>query len=302
MAVSPHLLASLLDTVQEGVYHTDCDRRIVHWNRASQAITGHEADRVVGQRCQDRIVRHVDGSGRELCSTDRCPLLVPLRTGKPHEGLLYLHHADGHLIPVKVNTIPYWESSGQLAGVSQVYQPCRRDLRHAAGRDWKQEALTDALTGVGNRRRFSELWRSLRRRVSTQANGVGLLLVDIDKFKAVNDTHGHPAGDKVLKMVARSLAASLRDEDHVIRWGGEEFLVVVSPATAELLTEVAERLRQLVQRSWSMLPDGGHLSVTVSIGAALVRGPEPSAVALARADARLLACKAAGRNRTLAGD
>jgi two-component system cell cycle response regulator len=174
-----------------------------------------------------------------------------------------------------------------------------RDTDHRKALDWKQAALTDALTGVGNRRRFASAWAGLRRKKDA---GVGVLLIDIDRFKAVNDTHGHAVGDKVLKMVARTLGASLRQGDAVVRWGGEEFVILVSPTTLEQLADLAERLRQLVARSWVVLPEGGHLSVTVSVGAALVRQGEKAPDALARADTRLLTCKAQGRNRVLAGD
>lgn len=128
-----------------------------------------------------------------------------------------------------------------------------------------------------------------------------MLLVDIDRFKAVNDTWGHGVGDKVLKMVARTLVGCVRVGDAVVRWGGEEFLVLVPEADAPLLADLAERMRQLVERSWVVVPDD-HLSVTVSVGGALVRPGDRPLELVARADQRLFECKNTGRNRSLTGD
>ncbi len=92
MKISAQVLSSMLDAVQEGVYHTDLDRRIVHWNASAHRITGHSPESVTDILCQDRVVRHVDAQGHVLCSTPRCPLLVPLQTGKSHQAELFLHH------------------------------------------------------------------------------------------------------------------------------------------------------------------------------------------------------------------
>lgn len=295
MLVDHRILRAMLDTVGEGVYHTDAERRILHWNSGSGRITGHRAEAVTGCRCQDRIVRHVDARGRELCSTSRCPLLVPQRTGKDHEADLFLHHREGHLIPVRTITRPHRDPEGRLIGLTQVFSP------RTGGHDWRREALTDALTGVGNRRAFRLGWGRLHRSLLRKGSTFGVLLVDIDRFKAVNDTWGHGVGDRVLKMVARTLAGCVRPGDAVVRWGGEEFLVLVPEADSGVLADLAERMRQLVERSWVVVGDE-HLGVTVSVGGSLVRpGDRPSDL-VARADQRLFDCKNSGRNRSSTGD
>jgi diguanylate cyclase (GGDEF)-like protein len=121
-------------------------------------------------------------------------------------------------------------------------------------------------------------------------------MVDVDHFKRVNDQHGHVVGDRVLKMVARTLTASVRDGDTVVRWGGEEFLLLVTKADLSVLADLAERVRKLVEKAWVPLSGGEHLSVTVSVGGALVGPTEGSHEVVERADAMLFACKAAGRN------
>ena len=127
-------------------------------------------------------------------------------------------------------------------------------------------------------------------------------MVDVDRFKAVNDNYGHAVGDKVLRMVARTLTGCIRQNDSAIRWGGEEFLILVSGASLDTLSDLAERIRALVERGWVALADAGHLSVTVSVGGAMVRPDDRVEDLVSRADQRLYECKVGGRNQTQSGD
>lgn len=290
----------MLDTVVEGVYHTDLDRRVLYWNASSGRLTGFEPLAVVGQRCQDRIVRHVDGRGTDLCETDRCPLLAALTVGD-YQADLYLHHREGHLVPVQVRTEAYADASGLVTGITQVFSPRPVPVtKHT--HDWKRVAKTDALTGLGNRRAFRDGWARAHRALVAKGTVAGILMVDIDFFKRVNDELGHAVGDKVLRMVARTIAGCVRNNDVAVRWGGEEFLVLVSGATPETLSALAERIRQLVGRGWVTYGNGAHRSVTVSVGGALVQPDDTSERAINRADERLFGAKAAGRNRSLVGE
>jgi len=302
MVLSDTILTSILDEAFEGVCLTGMDREVLFWNRRATSITGHSGEAVLGHRCQDHVLRHVDRHGRELCSTEDCPLLVPLRTEKSYQRDLFLHHREGHLIPVTVRTSAVVDSSGTAVGVSQYFLP--RELQAPSRKvrvDWKQEALTDALTGLGNRRAFRQAWARAHRSL-TKGQTFGLLMVDVDRFKTVNDNHGHALGDKVLRMVARTLAGCIRQNDSAIRWGGEEFVILVSRASLDTLSDLAERIRVLVERGWVALVDGSHLSVTVSVGGAMVRPEDRVEDLVSRADQRLYECKAGGRNRSQSGD
>ena len=119
----------------------------------------------------------------------------------------------------------------------------------------------------------------------------------MDHFKAINDTHGHRAGDQVLRMVGRSMATALRRGDLPIRWGGEEFLALLPGVQATGLATAAERVRMLVATSW-LDHDGTRLRVTVSLGTTLARPGETPADLVDRADQLMYRSKRAGRNRT----
>jgi diguanylate cyclase (GGDEF)-like protein len=128
---------------------------------------------------------------------------------------------------------------------------------------------------------------------------VGACMLDIDRFKSINDTWGHPAGDAVLVAAAARIQAAIRAEDLVGRWGGEEFLVLLVAGSPETVFLVGERARTALAASPIALPDGTEVTVTVSVGCASARGGSPEEL-IARADGALYRAKHAGRNRTLA--
>jgi len=157
---------------------------------------------------------------------------------------------------------------------------------------------TDALTGLRNRRHVEEYLARLVSLARRHAEPIAVLLVDIDHFKSVNDGHGHDAGDAVLREVAGRMVGSVRLEDMIGRWGGEEFLVVLPNTAAQGAAELAERLRQVVADEPYGLPDGGAISVTISLGCAA--SVIDDATTLVRsADAALYEAKESGRDRVV---
>lgn len=155
-----------------------------------------------------------------------------------------------------------------------------------------REASTDPLTGALNRRRLSQLASQL-----PPEGCSALLLCDIDHFKRVNDLHGHEAGDLVLQAFYRQLLECTRSGDHVSRWGGEEFLVLLPMTTADLARQVAQRLRVTVAATPVVLPPGTEVHITVTIGLAYLWPGEPLQTAIQRADAALYRGKAQGRDQ-----
>jgi diguanylate cyclase (GGDEF)-like protein len=157
-------------------------------------------------------------------------------------------------------------------------------------------ASYDELTGLYNRRVIEELADKECRRADRSGAAVCVALVDVDHFKRVNDQFGHATGDAVLRALAQTLGGMLRATEHVGRYGGEEFLVVLADTTANGATVPLERLRAGVQRMRvPTLPEGEQ--VTISIGAAERRRGEDLRAAIQRADASLYEAKRGGRNR-----
>lgn len=181
----------------------------------------------------------------------------------------------------------FHEISDKVAALEQV--------RHL-----EELAYLDALTGLANRR---FLQATIEARIAERGRygwPFGIIMMDVDHFKSVNDTYGHEVGDKVLQTVARTLRSATRSYDVVGRWGGEEFLAVVANATDDDLASVAERYRALVESSDVPL-DGMSLRVTISAGAAVAQDTDDASSAVERADRLLYMSKANGRNRVTVG-
>lgn len=177
-----------------------------------------------------------------------------------------------------------------------LYLDVTRERAYA--RELKRLAETDPLTGVMNRRRFFEKAERLYRDTTSQSMPA-VLMMDIDNFKRINDLYGHGIGDLVLKEFTSRCGAAIRNEDILARLGGEEFIVLLSGASALRATDVAERLRNQV-RAQPFEFDGICIDVTVSIGGARRMPGESSVEAtVSRADRALYAAKREGRDRVV---
>jgi diguanylate cyclase (GGDEF)-like protein len=184
---------------------------------------------------------------------------------------------------------------------SRVRQQLRqqRGELHAALARLADAAERDALTGLFNRRRLTQ---SLQDRCAQSARGGSfhVVLLDIDHFKSINDSHGHGVGDLVLQGFAQRLATLVRDTDLAGRWGGEEFLLLLPHDRTDEAVQAAERLRQELATVTVALPGGAPLSVTVSIGVARFEPTDTPEAVVARADRALYAAKAQGRDQVVA--
>lgn len=159
-------------------------------------------------------------------------------------------------------------------------------------------AARDALTDTLSRGRFFEVAREELARASRYPRPLALAMLDLDLFKSINDRYGHHAGDEVLRAIAGLMTRGLRGQDHIGRYGGEEFAVLLPETTLEAAREVLERIRQAIAEM-RLAFEGKELTITVSAGVVSVESGEPLETALARADAALYRAKGAGRNRVV---
>jgi two-component system, cell cycle response regulator len=162
-------------------------------------------------------------------------------------------------------------------------------------------ALSDPLTELNNRRALD--WELPRQVQNTRARQepLSLMMLDVDHFKLINDTYGHPAGDRVLKLIASRLRHNLRFRDTLFRYGGEEFVILLSATDQQEARAVGQRLCRLVSEHPFTIQDGLDLTITISAGTtSLDRDDDPKGMSLVkRADQNLLKAKASGRNRSV---
>src|SRR5450759_3979131 len=287
---------TIVENLADGVYLVDRDRQITYWNRGAERISGYDSGQLVGHRCYDNILGHLDSLGNSLCLS-ACPLTQTMNDGAPREVALWLTHADGHRKPVRVRTAPVRDASGQIIGGVEVFSDDSAVLRveEDAARA-RRDALTDDLTGLPNRRLFDAALAGRLENLVRYGWGFGLLIADIDHFKTANDTLGHVFGDAVLTGVAATLRGAVRAGDVLARWGGDEFTVLVEAPTGADLLDAAQRLWALVGQSEARHA-GTSRKVQVSVGGTLAQSDDSAETIFARADGALYHAKQSGRNR-----
>ncbi len=293
----PHgFYKALLNSLYDGVYFVDRDRRIMYWNGGAERLTGYPARQVLGRHCADNLLVHVDNAGHQLC-LDECPLTHTMADQKSREADVYLQHRLGYRVPVSVRVTPLRNPAGELVGAVEVFSDNRsKKAAEEKAAQLEQMAFLDGLTRIGNRRYLDEKLLQHQRELERHRSPFGVVLMDIDDFKHVNDSHGHNAGDAVLAAVARTLSGCLRASDVLGRWGGEEYLVIGVGLQPENLLQLAERCRALVERS-AVTFEGKQLKVTISAGAAMAQCRKTPQWLVGRADAMLYRSKKAGKNR-----
>jgi diguanylate cyclase (GGDEF)-like protein len=248
---------------------------------AGRSGLGHSPDHdgLVAERIADRA-KSIFGL--------RHTLVAPLTTDGGMIGALL----------VSRRTAGDWPESAQRLLAGAAIESSAALSRAYSHRQAEARASTDALTGLPNRRYFDEFCALLARRRRAE-DAVGVLMVDIDKFKALNDRHGHQVGDEVLRAVAGAIVAAVREDDVPARYGGEEFAVLLRNPTRAMAVEVGERVRAAV----GALDLGrlGVAAVSVSVGAAVADDPTaPIESVIKQADEALYDAKRGGRDRVVA--
>jgi len=164
----------------------------------------------------------------------------------------------------------------------------------------RQAAMLDPTTGIGNRRHFEEALKDILGHLSDYNSKVSVLLADVDKFKAVNDTFGHGIGDQVLRLVANTFVANLKGSDVVARWGGDEFAAILPNTSLEHAMSAAENVRTTLAAQSLKNKDTGETmgKLTISIGVATYRQGDNAHKLIFRSDQALYEAKRLGRNRT----
>ena len=297
MASGESFYKDLLDNMYDGVYFVDCERRITYWNHGAERITGYQSSTVIGRFCRDNLLNHVTAEGKMLCG-DGCPLAACMQDGKTRDVEVFLHHADGHRVPVQVRAAPIRDETGEIVGAVETFSKTpsvRVDQMELA--DLRSKVNTDELTGLRNRAYIERRLLGLVAEGGNEPPAIGILFIDIDNFKLVNDTHGHEIGDRVLQMVSETIRDNLRNADIAGRWGGDEFIAIIEDVTSlKALRSIAEKIRALVEHSRLDL-GGQSYSVTVSIGGTLLIKDDTRETLVQRADWFMYKMKKAGRNQ-----
>jgi len=279
-----HLFARALNATSDPVVITDAQAHIIFANTAFAEVTGYGVDEVSGKTpALFRSGKHDDAFYANLRQS--------LKSGKDFRATFINRRRDGSLYHAEQSISPICNDKGHITHYVSVSKDIseRVDLEHAL----RHAATQDTLTGLYSRRHGEHLLDEAYQKSQSNAEALSLIVCDIDHFKRINDGFGHPAGDRVLRDVARILRQSVRSRDAVIRWGGEEFVIVLDNCPLPAAIELAERIRVRV----SAHQDAEVGPVTLSLGVATRAQDEAIDPLIARADEALYKAKRGGRNQ-----
>jgi diguanylate cyclase (GGDEF)-like protein/PAS domain S-box-containing protein len=253
--------ASVLEAVGQPVIATDLEGKVLYWNRAAEETYGWSSGEALGRRSRDLTVPKESLEKAE-------EVVSELRAGRTWSGEVLLRRKDGSYVPVFVTATPLFDARGDLAGMIGVSSDISE--RKALEAELERRASHDTLTGLPNRPAFVDrLGQALRRtRPRQNSREVGVLFMDLDGFKTINDSLGHQAGDRLLVTVAERLRKRLRNEDVLARFGGDEFAVLLedTAGTSEAI-RVAQRIAEDLREPFTV--DDFQVSVSTSIGITL---------------------------------
>jgi diguanylate cyclase (GGDEF)-like protein/PAS domain S-box-containing protein len=283
------LFKNVVEHCADAVVIANGNGRIVYLNQMAQNMFGLSLRRALGKSLDILIPTPYRKTHKQHVETFG-------KSGKKarHMGdrtvRTYGLRADGTEFPTDISIMRADSESGP------VFVAMVRDISEQVDMQNRLEALanTDPLTGVSNRRAFLERAEQELAEARRYGNPLSAAMIDIDRFKALNDRFGHAIGDQVLQQVARQLATTLRKPDIFARWGGEEFICLLPHTDATLAQSAAERLRRAIEA----LEAAASARVTVSIGVtSLVSADSEIETLIDRADQALYEAKRAGRNK-----
>lgn len=283
------LLFEALAASHDAVLITDENGVIEFANPAFEAMTGYAVAEVLGRTPAFlRSGEHDDAFYASLYES--------LRAGRPFHATFADRHRNGHIFHADQTISPVRGRDDNRTHFVSIIRDLTARVRHEQA--LRDAASLDVLTGLYNRRGGESLLE--RTYIGAREGGApfGLILADIDHFKAINDTFGHPAGDRVLERVGRLLRACVRATDGVVRWGGEEFMVILPHCELRAAMEQAERIRARIERSPH--PEVGP--ITLSLGVAQLNAGETVASLIDRTDRALYEAKRQGRNRVCSAE
>lgn len=279
-----NLFAQAIDAAYDGIFITNTEGTIEFANQGFEIITGYTPTEVIGHK--PSILK----SGKHGKAFYR-RLWKHLNEGLPFQAMVVNRHKNGHEIHCQQTITPVKNETGQTTHFISII----KDLtdRVFAELKLREQASHDSLTGLLNRRAGEIELNLLSIQAGETDSPFCLLMADIDDFKIVNDTFGHPKGDEIIKAVANTLQEETRKTDKCIRWGGEEFIVLLPFCGLSKASEIAENIRMSLEEQ--TFEDAGR--VTLSLGVIESKQCERPASLLERVDNLLYEAKSGGKNQ-----
>jgi PAS domain S-box-containing protein/diguanylate cyclase (GGDEF)-like protein len=278
----PEICRSVLESLQVGICVVDLQKKIVFWSDGAERITGYLRHEVVGRPCAGRTLLHCDQTSCEVCGPE-CPVGAAIQRAHRSEAEGYLHHKEGHRIPVHVWAVPVRDAHGSIIGVVESFEDQHQDEDGEHREDsLKNSGCVDEITGIANHAIMqSHLRETFGTFVELQVP-FGVLCLRLEGLDVFRANFGAEAAACMLRMVAHTLELAVWRTDHVGRWTDDQFLVILNGCSAEALHGVGDRIGRILANDgvewW-----GEKRSLTVLIGQAVARPGDTAESTLERA-------------------
>jgi len=287
----------LLENMYDGVIFLDANLQVVLWNRGAERMTGVAGAAILQRPFEPGVVKMRDERGRVI-PDQKCPVAHAIRTGVQSLRRLVISSRNGCDLDVDAHMIPVVGPDGVIQGMTVLLHDAsgQASLEERCHHLYEQ-AIRDPLTQLANRAEFDRVHTLFVEAHLERHLPCSLIMCDIDHFKSVNDTFGHPAGDQAIRSLAQLMKNMCRPGDLVARYGGEEFVILC----ADCNNETASTRAELLRRAFSDLPQQalGGKRCTASFGVTEIQPGDNALTMLNRADRALLMAKQSGRNQVV---
>jgi diguanylate cyclase (GGDEF)-like protein/PAS domain S-box-containing protein len=287
----------LLDNMQDAVIFIDASRKVVYWNLGAERMTG-----ISGKSMRQRLFvpasLQLHDENQKTIDEAHCPIATALASGVQWFRRLNVMGREGRLIAVDAQAAPVVDAAGVVVGLTLLLHDVSSEISlEERCNSLHDKATKDPLTQAANRAEFDRVSAEFVKAHRETKRPCSLIMTDIDRFKSVNDTYGHQAGDQVIQAIAQMLKNFSRSGDLVARYGGEEFALLCADCDNATAAQRADEVRV----AFSMMRHSalGNRCVTASFGVTEIQPGDTSETLLRRADRALMNAKESGRNRVV---
>ena len=297
MRLNKKFFRILLNQLSDGVFFVDRDRTILYWNLGAERLSGCLAKEMIGKKCSDNLLDHIDDQGVKLCE-GKCPMLLTLSDGRERENELYLKHRDGHRVPVLVRVMAIRDSRDRVAGAVQIFRDNSPKIMFQERiKELEKASFFDPATGLGNRPYIETHLKGKMGKLKRYSEPFGVLSLGIDGFEQLN-APGHKTKMEAVKMLGRVLTHNTRPFDALGHVGEGKFIVLLDNVNDRQLLSIARKFCFLAEHS-SVLAESTEIPITISI-AGRMADPETTGESLLKSlEKKMLELQEAGGNQAV---
>lgn len=287
----------LFDNMHDGVIFVDATKKVVDWNRGAERLTGISGKSMRSLLFTPSLLQLRDENDRPIADAD-CPVAAALLNGLQWVRRLHVSNRDGRTIAVDAFATPVVDAAGTVVGLTLLLHDVSSEISlEERCQSLHDKATKDAMTGAANRAEMDRVLAEFVAAHRETKRPCSLIMTDIDRFKSINDTYGHQAGDQVIQSIAQMMKNFSRNGDLVARYGGEEFALLCADCDNATAAQRAEEVR--IAFSLVRHASLGDRCVTASFGVTEIQPGDTPETLIRRSDRALFQAKESGRNRVV---